>query len=170
MNRLGTLFWLCLAMGSGFAMYMVKYGVQNLEDDLAQVRKQTVAAQVDMRVLDAEWSYLTQPERLATLNQQFLQLGPIAPKQLETTIAEIPLRPAPAPSAVMVAEASPAAALAGVPPSTQTPAPALPGARLPVTPVALETAAEAAPQTATPTPARGTRTIDQLFAQVAGEN
>ena len=34
-----------------------------------------------------------QPERLAGLNQQFLSLTPIATKQLQGTIAEIPLRP-----------------------------------------------------------------------------
>ncbi|MGH7092574.1 MAG: cell division protein FtsL, partial [Stellaceae bacterium] len=109
MSRLGALFWIGLVMGSGFAMYMVKYGVQHVEGELARVQRQTVAAQLEIRVLDAEWNYLTQPERLAALNQRFLQLGPITPKQLETTIADIPLRPAPVPAAPpteMVAAAS----------------------------------------------------------------
>ncbi|HVB17567.1 MAG TPA: hypothetical protein VNF04_13610 [Stellaceae bacterium] len=167
MSRLGSLFWLILVMGSGFAMYMVKYGVQNVEGELAQVRRQTVAAQLDIRVLDAEWNYLTQPERLAALNQKFLQLGPIKPKQLETTIAEIPLRPAPAP-----APAAPPAEMVAEAPQAPV-GPKLPGSGLPVTPAALVTAPYTAPQTRTPmrtTATRATGTLDQLFAQIAGGN
>ena len=161
MSRLGSLFWLILVMGSGFAMYMVKYGVQNVEGELAHVRRQTVAAQLEIRVLDAEWNYLTQPERLAALNQKFLQLGPIKPKQLETTIADIPLRPPPAP-----APAAPPAELVAEAPAAS--GPKLPGSGLPVTPVALVTAPYTAPQT--PAPMRATGTLDQLFAQIAGGN
>lgn len=163
MSRLGSAFWLSLALGSGFAMYMVKYGVQNLENQLTQVRKQTVVSELDMRVLDAEWSYLVQPARLATLNTQFVGLVPLAPKQLETTIAQIPLRPPPAP-AEMVAAAPPAAAPAS------EPAAARQGGFLTVTPVALVTPAPArapaSPQTAAAP--RADRSLDQLFAQVAG--
>jgi hypothetical protein len=169
MSRLGSLFWLILVMGSGFAMYMVKYGVQNVEGELANVRRQTVAAQLETRVLDAEWNYLTQPERLAALNQKFLQLGPIKPKQLETTIADIPLRPPPAPAPA----APPAELVAEVPRAPAASGPKLPGSGLPVTPAALVTAPYTAPQTPAPmrtSATRATGTLDQLFAQIAGGN
>jgi hypothetical protein len=93
MSRVGAIFWLGLAMTACVVMFMINYAVQSLQDDLNKVRKQTVAEQLEIRVLHAEWSYLTQPERLAALNQQFLSLTPIATKQLQETIADIPMRP-----------------------------------------------------------------------------
>jgi hypothetical protein len=127
MTRTGSLFWMALALETGFAMFMVKYAVQNLEDNLARIRKQTVSEQLEIRVLNAEWSYLTQPERLAGLNRQLLSLAPITPKQLEQTIAAIPYRtPEPPPvQAETVAATIPAA-------------PHLSGTDAPATPAALD--------------------------------
>src|SRR5437763_12787434 len=97
MIRIASLFWLALVLISGFAMFKVKYAVQDLDDELGRVRKHTVAEQQEIRVLNAEWSYLTQPQRLAELNRQFLSLAPIPVKQLQRGVDEIPLRPPPAP-------------------------------------------------------------------------
>jgi hypothetical protein len=99
MTRLGTLFWLGLVLAAGFTTFKVKYAVQDIEDQLNRVRKQTIAEQQEIRVLTAEWTFLTQPERLAELNRRFLGLAPIAPKQLQRTVADIPLRALPAPPA-----------------------------------------------------------------------
>ena len=60
------------------------------------MRRQTVAEQQEIRVLNAEWAYLTQPERLAELNRRFLQLAPVTTKQLQRRIEEIALRAPPA--------------------------------------------------------------------------
>jgi hypothetical protein len=160
MNRLGTVFWVVLAMASGFAMYMVKYGVQSLEDELARVRKQTVAEQLEIRVLNAEWSYLTQPSRLAELNKQFVSLAPIATKQLQQNIDNIPLRalsepPAPERPAELSVQAAP------------PPAAAPPESNFPVTPVALNSASTPVPQG--PRPMQPARRLDDLFAQIAGQ-
>ena len=95
MIRLGTLFWLVLVSATGFAMFGVKYQVQALEDDLARTNRATAAEEHELRVLDAEWAYLTRPATLEAMNRQFLALGPIATKQLHTTAADIPLRPPP---------------------------------------------------------------------------
>ena len=43
-------------------------------------------------MLTAEWTYLNQPERLAELNRRFLQLAPVAAKQLQPRIEDMPLR------------------------------------------------------------------------------
>ena len=95
MIRLGTLFWLVLVSATGFAMFGVKYQVQALEDELARTNRATAAEEHELRVLEAEWAYLTRPETLEAMNRQFLSLGPIATKQLHTTAADIPLRPPP---------------------------------------------------------------------------
>jgi hypothetical protein len=149
--RLGTLFWLVLVSTTGFAMFGVKYQVQALEDELARTNRATATEEHELRVLDAEWAYLTRPETLEAMNRQFLSLGPIATKQLHTTAADIPLRPPPPPTeppsvelpaVVAAVEAAPAAGAApsapeGVP--ARVPEPAIPqaAAEPPVTQSAL---------------------------------
>ena len=95
MTNVGTLFWLVLVSATGFAMFGVKYQVQALEDELARTKRATTAEEHEIRVLDAEWAYLTRPETLEALNRQFLSLGPISTKQLHATAVDIPLRPVP---------------------------------------------------------------------------
>ncbi|MGE0260402.1 MAG: hypothetical protein AB7T18_16785 [Alphaproteobacteria bacterium] len=126
MTRLGVVFWSGLVLASGFATFNVKYSVQGIDDELARVRRQTVAEQQEIRVLSAEWAYLNQPERLAELNRSLLQLAPMTAKQLQGRIEDIALRPprAPAPDATpqtMMAAAPPAAG--GPPDAAPTTAP-----------------------------------------------
>ncbi|HEX3524778.1 MAG TPA: hypothetical protein VHT52_22150 [Stellaceae bacterium] len=151
MIRLGTLFWLVLVSTTAFAMFGVKYRVQALEDELARTNRAAAAEEHELRVLDAEWAYLTRPATLEAMNRQFLSLGPIATKQLHTTATDIPLRPPPPPAEpppveppAVVATAEPAPA-ASMPPSApegvpvQAPEPATPqtAAEPPVTQSAL---------------------------------
>jgi hypothetical protein len=126
MTRLGIAFWVLLVLASGFATFKVKYAVQEIEEQLAKVRKQTIAEQQEMRVLNAEWTYLNEPERLADLNKRFLRLLPPSAKQLQQKIADIPLRPLPSPPTepdVVVAANPPAAT-----PQATAPVPAAPAA------------------------------------------
>ena len=176
MIRLGTLFWLVLVSATGFAMFGVKYQVQALEDELARTNRAAGAEEHELRVLEAEWAYLTRPETLEAMNRQFLSLGPIGTKQLHTTAADIPLRPPPPPAEpppveppVVVAAAEPAPATS-MPPSAsegvplRAPEPATPqtAAEPPVTqsalramPALLEKPA-AAPQLAKTGPVKAT--------------
>ncbi len=194
MIRLGTLFWLVLVSATGFAMFGVKYQVQALEDDLARTNRATAAEEHELRVLEAEWAYLTRPATLEAMNRQFLSLGPIATKQLHATATDIPLRPPPPPepppaeppTTVAAAEPAPApSAPEGVP--VQAPDPAIPqiAAEPPVTqsalramPALLEKPA-AAPQLARAVPVKATakpsppaspprraKSLDDLIAQI----
>jgi hypothetical protein len=172
MIRLGTLFWLVLVSATGFAMFGVKYQVQALEDELARTNRGTAAEEHELRVLEAEWAYLTRPATLEAMNRQFLSLSPIATKQLHATATDIPLRPPPpeppplqveAPAVVAAAEPDPAASTApsapeGVPvrapePATQTTAePPVMQSALRAMPALLEK--PAAPQLAKAVPAK----------------
>jgi hypothetical protein len=121
MIRVGTLFWLVLVSATGFAMFGVKYQVQALEDELARTKRATAAEEHEIRVLDAEWAYLTRPETLEGMNRQFLSLAPISTKQLHTTAADIPLRPvppAPPPAAAPAEATTVVAAVEPTPPSS----------------------------------------------------
>jgi hypothetical protein len=135
MTKLGVVFWLGLVLVSGFTTFKVKHAVQEIDDELTRVRKHVVAEQQEMRVLAAEWTYLNQPERLAELNRTFLQLGPIAVRQLQQRIEDIPLRPQPAGPDVLLAAA---------------PSPAMPPV---AAPVAIAVAAAAPARAAAPAPA-----------------
>jgi hypothetical protein len=173
---------------AGFATFKVKYAVQDIEDQLNRVRRHTIAEQQEIRVLTAEWTYLNQPERLAELNRRFLGLAPIAARQLQRTIADIPLRAPPAApagppeaplDAVMAATSAPAA------PPTPVAAPPIipvvaraPAGALPAAPAVLASAAPSAPGPAAVKPAArvqlakaGTApapgALDALIAQIA---
>ncbi len=140
MTRLGTVFWLVLVLAAGFTTFKVKYAVQDIEDELSRTRRQTIAEQQEIRVLTAEWTYLNQPERLAELNRRFLGLAAITAKQLQRSIAEIPLRAPAAPPAAPTAappdalvEASPGPA---APEAAATPLPVATAALSPVPAIA----------------------------------
>ena len=124
MTRLGVVFWGGLVLASGFATFNVKYAVQGIDDELARVRRQTAAEQQEIRSLTAEWAYLNQPERLAELNRNFLQLTPMTAKQLQGRVEEIALRAPPA--------AVPETLFAATPPAAANPLAATSAAASPV--------------------------------------
>jgi len=79
--------------------------VQRLETKLVRLNRAIVADQEMIQVLNAEWSYLNQPQNLETLSRRFLELEPITGKQF-TTIEQIPMRGAPGGGAAVVAAKS----------------------------------------------------------------
>jgi len=192
MIRVGTLFWLVLVSATGFAMFGVKYQVQALEDELGRTNRATAAEEHEIRVLDAEWAYLTRPETLEAMNRRYLSLGPIVTRQLHATATDIPLRPpppAPPPEPpVVVATAEPAPPPSPPPSAPEavpetTPEPPLPQAAaeppaaqsaLRAMPALLDKPA-AAPQfakavpvkaAAKPSAPRRAKSLDDLIAQI----
>jgi hypothetical protein len=172
MTRLSALVWFMLVLAAGFATFKVKYAVQDIDDQLTRARKQTAAEQEEIRVLTAEWTYLTQPERLADLNRRFFSLQPITAKQLERGIAEIPMRaPTASPDVVVAAIRTPAARQTAanplpVTPATFSPAPVQPA---PVQPAPTQPApVQPAPaQLAKINPAATAGSLDALIARIA---
>jgi cell division protein FtsL len=184
MSKLAVAFWLGLVMVTGFTTFKVKYAVQDIEEELNRVRKHTIAEQQETRVLAAEWTYLTQPERLAELNRRFLQLGPPAAKQLQSRIDDLPLRPLPAPppDVVIAAHTMPAAPAPVATPAASLPAavaaaamPAAVASAAPVPNRALAAAAAllaptravAAPRPPVQLVKAGANPLDALIAQIA---
>jgi len=164
--KLSSLFWLVLVSMTSFAMFAVKYGVQSLEDELNRAKRATIAEEHAIRADEAEWAYLTRPETLDEMNRRHLSLGPIATKQLRTSVTDIPLRAA-APILVDAtagagAEQPPENAALTVPASTVAPASPEKSAEViePTKPTPAKTLAK-------PTPSRHPRSLDELIAQVA---
>jgi hypothetical protein len=134
MIRFSSLLWLALVAVTGFTTFKVKYAVQDIEEELNKVRRQTIAEQQEIHVLRAEWTALTQPERLADLNRRFLSLAAVSPKQLQRKIEDIPLRLVPEPAEPVIA-AAPAPAPLPVPAAAPAETPAVAGPATPVAPV-----------------------------------
>lgn len=83
-------------------LYLVEHEVQRLERKLHRLNAQLLASQQAIQVLKAEWSYLSQPDRLqelATRHADRLRLAPLDPSQVVTTLADLPVREEPAPQA-----------------------------------------------------------------------
>jgi cell division protein FtsL len=114
--RLSAIFSLLLVVATGFATFGVKYEVEGLLGHLARLRSDLAAEKNQIRVLRAEWNYLNRPDTLAALNRRYLSLVPVTQKQLDTAIADIPMREA----VVAVAAASPNGAV--LPPAAPRPA------------------------------------------------
>jgi hypothetical protein len=90
--RPSTVIWLCAVVAVGYAMFQVKYEVMQQEETLAKLNKQIAGGREQIRVLDAEWSYLTQPSRLEKLSDKYLGLTGINSSQIRS-MAALPERP-----------------------------------------------------------------------------
>lgn len=167
MRHFGGLFWFILVMATGIGNFAVKHTVQGLDDELNAVRKKTIAEQKEIHELTADWTFLNQPELLANLNNRYVHLGPVSPKQVESSIDNLPLRPAAPPAAP---EPQIAAAVPPVLVAQQAPPPA----PLPIVRAAAVSAPAPRPspivQVAASVPARPkpTASLDSIFAQVSG--
>jgi cell division protein FtsL len=77
-----SILWLGVILMTGVAVFSVKAAVAGLEEELLRVRKEIARDHEAIHVLNAEWSYLNQPTRLAELAKRHLpQLQPIATVQ-----------------------------------------------------------------------------------------
>jgi len=82
MIRLGTFIWLAVLTLIGVGLYQVELGVLAKEAELKQINRQIDANREAMHVLDAEWSYLNDPTRLADLARRYTDLTPATPTQI----------------------------------------------------------------------------------------
>jgi hypothetical protein len=106
MSRVLALGGIALTIAASVGLYQVKYQVQGMERDLAQMKRDVVRDRGEIQVLEAEWSYLNQPERLQDLANRYLSLAPATTAQM-AAIEDLPPRAAaPAPG---VADAGSAA-------------------------------------------------------------
>lgn len=72
MNRLSTIVWAMLIVAAAFLLYMVKYQVQYLRQQVAQATHELEIEREGLHVVAAEWAYLNRPERLQALASKYL--------------------------------------------------------------------------------------------------
>ena len=77
MMRTSTLSILLLAVAIGVGLFMVKYRVQDLEDQLVTLNREIARDREAIQVLRAEWSHLNEPSRLKVLAGRHLDMVPV---------------------------------------------------------------------------------------------
>ena len=94
--RTSTLTILLVAVAIGVGLFMVKYRVQDLEDQLVELNREIAHHREAIHVLNAEWSHLNEPARLKALAGRHLGMAPVPVEQVaERALIEdrIPVRP-----------------------------------------------------------------------------
>ena len=110
MIRISAFVWIIVLGLLGVGLFQVKYNVQSKEAELRGINRQIEANRSAMHVLDAEWSYLNDPTRLADLTRRHTDLVPTQAGQLKH-FADLPPRPASAqPSLPALSSAAPSGA------------------------------------------------------------
>lgn len=73
MNRLTIIgLWITVIVVASFMLYRVKYEVQSLKSQVAEINKEIIQERESLRVVAAEWAYLNRPERLKMLSDKYL--------------------------------------------------------------------------------------------------
>jgi len=80
--RVSTLISMLAIAVAAFGLYLVKYRVQAIQNDIAGINRQLDEERENLHVAAAEWAYLTQPVRLQRLNEKYLKLQPVDPSQV----------------------------------------------------------------------------------------
>ena len=75
MTRAVTIIGLLMTILIGTGTYWVSHQVERLEKRYAEIQSDILAEQESIHVLQAEWSYLNNPERIERLSQQYLSLA-----------------------------------------------------------------------------------------------
>lgn len=83
---------LLLVVAVSVGLYNLKYKIEAQERERTSLRQEIVNERDAIRVLRAEWSYLTQPERLQSLADRHLELEALKATQI-ATFDELPMPP-----------------------------------------------------------------------------
>ena len=89
MLRHTTVLLLLLADALSMTLFLVKYQVQDLDDELIGLNRSVVDERETIHVLNAEWSHLNNPARLQELAIRHLGMMPVEPGQL-SSLDDIP--------------------------------------------------------------------------------
>ena len=80
-----------ILVGLGTTLYQVKTGIDERQHRLQQLELRIADTKRDIAVLEAEWAYLSRPERVMTLSGDLLQMTPIGQDRI-LPLDAIPMR------------------------------------------------------------------------------
>ena len=90
MRRFVIVCWVLAGSVTALTLFQIKQEVTELEAEIKTVHREILRDQEAIHVLEAEWSYLNNPARIATLAERHLQLGPI-PAERVIGFADLPI-------------------------------------------------------------------------------
>jgi len=94
MKRFVIVCWLIAGSVTALILFQIKQEVRVLEDEIAVTQHSILEDQEAVHVLEAEWSYLNSPARIAALAERHLGLAPI-PAERVVGFEDLPLPGAP---------------------------------------------------------------------------
>jgi cell division protein FtsL len=100
MMRLVNIVLVLTVLGSGFVLYTLEHATRAAERRIVEIETDIAAEAESIKLLKAEWSNLTRPERLQKLAEERLGLKPIIPTQMISVgelAARVPEKPLPQP-------------------------------------------------------------------------
>ncbi len=80
-----------ILVGLGTTLYQVKTGIDESQDRLHRLDLRITDTKRDIAVLEAEWAYLSRPERVMKLSGDLLQMKPIGQDRI-LPLDAIPMR------------------------------------------------------------------------------
>ena len=75
----------------GTSLYQVKTGIDERQAELRHLQANIATAQRDIAVLEAEWAFLSRPERVMNLSTSLLDMKPISRDRI-LPLDAIPMR------------------------------------------------------------------------------
>ena len=75
----------------GTTLYQVKTGIDERQAELQRLRANIATTQRDIAVLEAEWAFLSRPDRLMNLSASLLDMKPISRDRI-LPLDAIPMR------------------------------------------------------------------------------
>ena len=75
MKKKIVLFSVVIVIFTIIGLFQVNYRVQNLRKDQAELHRQKETNRSEIHVLNAEWAYLNEPERIRVLADKYLKLS-----------------------------------------------------------------------------------------------
>ena len=83
---------ICLVLGgSGTVLYMSKQTVDSRYNELRNLKNEISKAEERAAILEAEWAYVTRPDRILTLSDGLLSMRPITADRI-LPLEAIPMR------------------------------------------------------------------------------
>ena len=75
----------------GTTLYQVKTGIDERQAELRRIKAEIATTQRDISVLEAEWAFLSRPDRVVNLSTSLLDMEPISQDRI-LPLDSIPLR------------------------------------------------------------------------------
>ena len=77
--------------GLGTTLYQVKTGIDERQAELRRLQAEIATTQRDIAVLEAEWAFLSRPDRVINLSASLLDMEPISQDRI-LPLEAIPMR------------------------------------------------------------------------------